>query len=120
MQTQNKVSITLEQLKANSKPVTTTQIENYFLKWSEQDYQKKNYVSIYELCNHFIKRELEINKNDIAYLSKSFGYSSVIGRILKKYNIRYKSFSTGYQKPNYHDGPDFIDVKIKKYALILK
>ena len=120
MQTQNKVSVILEQLKANSKPITITQIENYFLKWSEQDYQKKNYVSIHELCNHFIKRELEINKNDISYLSKSLGYSSAIGRILKKYNVRYKSFNTGYKKPNYHDNVDFIDIKIKKYALILK
>ena len=119
MQAEDKVNFTLKQLKANSKPLTVAQIENYFLKWSEQDYKKKNYICIYELCNHFVKRELEINKNDISYLGKSLGYSSAIGRVLKKYNIRYKSFNTSYKKPNYHDGPDFIDVKIKKYALTL-
>ena len=120
MKTEDKVHLTLKQLRANSKPLTVSQIENYFLKWSERDYQNKNYVTIYELCNHFIKRELEINKNDIAYLSESLGYSSVIRRVFKKYNVRYKSFNTGLQKRNYHDDVDFIAIKVKKYALILK
>lgn len=101
-------------------PLTVAQIENYFLKWSERDCQKKNYITIYELCNHFIKRELEVNKNDIAYLSKSISYSSVIRRVFKKYKIPYKLFNTGLQKRNYHDDVDFINIKIKKYALTLK
>ncbi len=114
----------LEKLKKDlligKRSLTIVEIENYFLKWSEQDYQKKNYITIYELCDHFIKREMETSKNDIAYLSKSATYSSVIGRVFKKYNIRYKLFNTGLKKRNYHDDVDFVDVRVKKYALILK
>ena len=121
------MQVSLESLKKelfkDKKRLTVAQIEGYFLRWSEQDHQKKSYITDDELRKHFVKRELEVNKNDISYLnalSNVMGFSSIIGKIFKKYNIRYKSFNAGYQKPNYHDGPDFIDVKIKKYALILK
>jgi len=118
---------TLENFKKDlligKRPLTIAEIECYFLKWSVLDNTKKNFVNIYELQNHFIKKEKEINNNDIssiALISNAMSYSSIIGRILKKYNVRYKSFKTGRTNYTPHDGGTYRDIKEKKYALILK
>jgi len=97
------------------------EIDEYFCRWIKPDSNKKNFYNQDEIIRHIAQQEFKINNNInyIQLLSNSAGMYSILGKLFKKYKVRYKSFYTGKKE---YDGDlgQMIEITRKKYAVILK
>lgn len=97
------------------------EIDKYFCRWIEPDFNKKNFYNQDEIIRHIAQQELKINNNInyIQLLSNTAGMNSILGKLFKKYRVRYKSFYTGRKE---YDGDlgQMVKITSKKYAVILK
>jgi hypothetical protein len=107
--------------KFGKRQIKLQELETYFFRWFKIDKNKQNLFKGegQKILQYIIKRELEINNNDLRYwnfYSNNVALISMIGKILKKY-VKCKRTPWGFKKDDQGNTVGIMSAR-KEYYLI--